>query len=361
MTETLKSRRKRGRALPASTATLLGAALLAACGSRFTSNEHAASAGATSAGGSGASTSTAGEAGRVSAIAGRSSNLAGGGGGESSEGGAAPQAGTFAASGHGGNPSPGGASGGAGALGTTGGAFGGIGGALVAASGNGGIGGTIAAGTAGIGANTAGSGNWSPCTPALMIDDMEDGDDRNCPNQARNGEWWASTGTTTGSIDPAKTGEFPAFALGADARVHSNYGMRLSGKGFGHADADWASIGFNLIDNAAYDLTPYQGLAFFAKSKAGAITVHVEFATDSTTATAEGGACQSKCNDHWSKSVNLDTSWHELSIPFSALTQEGWGVQPKDLAHTRFVFFGFLGTDGGPAAFEYLIDDVRLY
>ena len=41
--------------------------------------------------------------------------------------------------------------------------------------------------------------------------------------------------------------------------------------------------------------------------------------------------------------------------------QEGWGVKPKDLAHTLFVYFGFLGTDGGPANFELLIDDVRLY
>jgi len=273
----------------------------------------------------------------------------------SSGGGAPPHAGTDAMSGHSGNPSPGGASGSAGAISATGGTFGGSGGAPV---GVGGVGGTIAAAGA---AGSGGAGSWSPCTPALVIDDMEDGDDRNCPNQGRNGEWWASTGTTVGSIDPPKIGEFPAYALGADARAHSNYGMRLSGKGFGHADADWASIGFNLIDNAAYDLTPYQGLAFFAKSKAGTLTVHVEFATDSTTATAEGGACQSKCNDHWSKSVSVDSTWHELTIPFSSLAQEGWGVQAKDLAHTRFVFFGFLGSDGGPAAFEYLIDDVRLY
>jgi len=248
---------------------------------------------------------------------------------------------------------------------------GGAGGILAGTAGNGGtggvnptggVGGTIAtAGTAGIGTSGAGAGSWSPCTPALMIDDMEDGNDRNCPNQGRNGEWWASNGTTTGTTEPSKIGEFPAYALGSDARAHSNYGMRLSGKNYGHTDADWASIGFNLIDDNAYDLTGYQGLAFYARSKAGTLTVHVEFATDTTTATAEGGACQTKCNDHWSKSVSVDGSWHELSVPFSTLAQEGWGVQPKDLAHTRFIFFGFLGTDGGPADFEFLIDDVRLY
>jgi len=197
--------------------------------------------------------------------------------------------------------------------------------------------------------------------PVLVIDDMEDGNDRNCPNQGRNGEWWSSTGTLTGSIDPPKVGEFPAYPLASDARVNSNYGMRLSGKGFGHEEADWASLGFNLIDNAAYDLTHYQGLAFYAKSKAGSLTLHVEFASDTTTASSEGGACQTNCNDHWANAVTLDGSWQQFMVPFASLQQEGWGVQPKDLAHTRFVYFGFLGTDGGPAAFEFLIDDVRLY
>jgi hypothetical protein len=59
--------------------------------------------------------------------------------------------------------------------------------------------------------------------------------------------------------------------------------------------------------------------------------------------------------------VTVDGSWHELSVPFASLAQEGWGVQPKDLAHARFIYFGFLGTDGGPASFEFLIDDVKLY
>jgi hypothetical protein len=194
-----------------------------------------------------------------------------------------------------------------------------------------------------------------------MIDDMEDGNDRSCPNQGRSGEWWTSTGTLTGTIDPPKVGEFPAHPLLSDARVRSNYGMHLTGTGFGHTDADWASLGFNLVDDAAYDLTPYQGLAFYATSKAGALGIHVEFATDATTAVAEGGACQTKCNDHWEKEVILDGNWQEFSIPFATLAQEGWGVHPKDLAHARFIYFGFVGTDGGPAAFDFLIDDVRLF
>lgn len=330
--------------------------LLVACGSRFTSGEYE-NAGETGAGSgnSSASTSLAGSAGSALS-AGDSAQHAG-------NGGASSLGGTNARAGSDDNAS------GAGAISRAG--AGGSGGILAGTAGSsgtgginpgGGIGGTIgSSGAAGVGISGGGAGGWSPCTPALTIDDMEDGNDRNCPNQGRNGEWWASNGTTTGTTDPPKTGEFPAYALGSDARAHSNYGMRLSGKGYGHTDSDWASLGFNLIDNNSYDLTGYQGLAFYAKSKAGTLTVHVEFATDTTTATAEGGACKTKCNDHWSKSVSVDGGWHEFSVPFSTLAQEGWGVQPKDLAHTRFIFFGFLGTDGGPADFEFLIDDVRLY
>jgi hypothetical protein len=197
--------------------------------------------------------------------------------------------------------------------------------------------------------------------PALLVDDMEDGDALTCPNQGRAGDWWTATGTLTGTIDPPTQGDFPAYALGADARAGSSHGMRFAGTGFGHTDDDWASIGFFLAGDAAYDLTPYQGLAFYAKSKSGSFKVNVEFATSTTTPTGDGGECASDCTDHYKSSVTLDTTWKEYSVPLDMLKQEGWGVKPKDLAHTLFVYFGFLGTDGGPASFEFLLDDVRLY
>ena len=111
----------------------------------------------------------------------------------------------------------------------------------------------------------------------------------------------------------------------------------------------------------AYDLSGFTGLAFYAKSKRGDLPLHVEFATDTTTALAEGGACAEGCNDHYAAKLNIDGSWREYSVPFGQLQQEGWGPKVKDLAHTRFVYFGFLGTDGGAGEFEFLIDDVRLY
>lgn len=321
--------------------------LLSGCGPRFMArdDEDVAGRGGASSAGEPASASNGGR-----------STLGGAGGaprtpskaGESASGGTAE---------HDAPPSNGGASSGAGrASGGAGGKVesGGVGGsALGDAGGN--EGGASTAGSAGSG------GAPAHCSPLTLIDDMEDGDDRSCFNQQRNGEWWSATGTQTGSIDPPTHGNFPAYLLGADARGSSRYGMRLSGVGFGHTDADWASLGFNLIDDAAYDLTAHTGVAFYAKSRATSISLHVEFATDTTTALAEGGACTADCNDHYATVVPIDGTWREYSVPLTQLLQEGWGPKAKDLAHTRFIYFGFLGTDNGPAEFDFLIDDVRLY
>src|SRR6478735_5638781 len=289
MTEALKFLRKCCPTGPALVGLGSCVAMLGACGSRFTGTDHAASAGTTSVGG---------YAGRASASAGETSSSSGSGGAAPSIGGSPAQGGNSAGSSPGGSSAQGGTNASGGTFSGSGGSIGGQGGALAAV---GGAGGAIAtAGTAGIAIISGGSANWSPCTPLTMIDDMEDGNDRNCPNQARNGEWWASTGTTTGSIDPPKTGEFAAYPLGADARPGSQYGMRLSGNGFGHEESDWASLGFNLIDNTSYDLTRFTGLAFYAKNKSQAtgIALHVEIATDTTTPLVDGGACQSDCSDH---------------------------------------------------------------
>ncbi|HEV8550747.1 MAG TPA: hypothetical protein VGQ57_16995 [Polyangiaceae bacterium] len=211
-------------------------------------------------------------------------------------------------------------------------------------------------------AGAAGTPNTSTlCMPAQVLDDMEDGDHLACANQGRSGDWWSATGTTTGTIDPPTDQDFPAFPLGADARAGSQYGMRLSGQSFGHTDDDWASIGFFIASGAAYDLSGYTGLKFYAKSRAEPLTVHVRLASATTTPSTEGGGCDTDCNDHFGGDAMVTTAWQEFTLPFATLAQEGWGPKTKDLQHTLFVYFGFLGTDGGPATFDYLIDDIRLY
>jgi hypothetical protein len=74
----------------------------------------------------------------------------------------------------------------------------------------------------------------------------------------------------------------------------------------------------------------------------------VEFATATTIPTSDGGECDANCNDHLEAILTVGTDWLEFTVDFAALAQEGWGPKPEDLAHTIFVYFGILGTDGGP-------------
>jgi hypothetical protein len=214
-------------------------------------------------------------------------------------------------------------------------------------------------GTVAGGAGVPATGTF--CSPALVVDDMEDGDALTCENQGRSGDWWSATGTPTGTIDPPTNEDFPAYALGTDARSSSRYGMRLSGTGFGHTDDDWASVGFFLAGGSTYDLTSHAGLTFYGKSRAGSTKIHVEFATLTTTPSSDGGSCDSNCTDHFEQIVTLGADWQEFTVPFDGLAQEGWGTKPKDLAHTIFVYFGYQGSDGGSGDFDFLVDDLSLY
>lgn len=222
----------------------------------------------------------------------------------------------------------------------------------------GGAAGTIAeAGRAG-----AAGGSSLPvgCMPNDVIDDMEDGDQLTCANDGRGGDWWTAIGKTTATIDPPTDEDFPAYALDADARGGSAYGMHLAGSGFGRTEEDWASLGFFLAGGEPYALSTSQGITFYGKANVD-VTIHVTFATATTTPTAEGGDCVDDCNDHYALGAEFTTSWKQFVIPFASLKQEGWGEKDEDLEHTLFVYFGYLGTDGGPTSFDLLVDDIRLY
>jgi len=336
--------------------------------------------GAAGDGGTGAAGRAASSTGGAASGNGGSSTPGGGGAGGGSSGGTggstqggthAEQGGTggTAASGgmplQGGSPAVGGtdALGGTGALGGTD-AMGGTGpqggappeggrGPLV-----GGAGGVIAvSGRAG----AAGGPNLPlGCTSPNVIDDMEDGDQLICASAGRSGDWWTAVGPTTATIDPRTDDDFPAFELGADARAGSKYGMRLAGEGFGRTDDDWASLGFYLAGGDAYSLLGYTGITFYGKANVD-VTIQVTFATATTTPEGEGGDCVDKCNDHYALGAELTSSWQEFSIPFASLAQEGWGEKEKDLEHTLFIYFGYVGPNGGPTSFDFLVDDIRLY
>jgi hypothetical protein len=203
------------------------------------------------------------------------------------------------------------------------------------------------------------SGGAGPCTPDLMIDDMEDGDDDLCPNRGLAGDWWNSKGLS-GTLTPIDTEAMmmQAYPLGANAREGSAYGMYLSGTGFSATTEDWALLGFNFVNDATYDVTGHQGIAFFAKSGSGTLTLRLSIATPVTIAVEQGGTCTSLCFDHYHYEMVIGTSWQELRVPFSSMVQEGWGPAPRDFAHAMWVTFTPAVL---PSSFEFFIDDVSFY
>jgi hypothetical protein len=87
---------------------------------------------------------------------------------------------------------------------------------------------------------------------------MEDGDDYICENEGRHGVWWTSKGSSEGStITPEAGTRFQATPLGEHARQGSEYGMRLTGSGFGtDFNGDSAILGFTFVNDSSYDVTP---------------------------------------------------------------------------------------------------------
>jgi hypothetical protein len=376
--ESMRSRYRR-----AVESLVLGGLLVTlACTPAFHERESEAG-GAAGDGGTGAAGRAASSTGGAAAGNGGSSPARGGGsgGGPSGGVGGSAQGGTHSAGGgtggsdalggkpgQGGSPSLGGtdALGGTGAVGGTD-ALGGTGaqGGAPPEGGRGplmgGAGGMTAdAGRAGAAGAAGGPNLPVGCTSTDVIDDMEDGDQLTCASLGRSGDWWTAVGPTTATIDPPTDEDFPAFELGTDARAGSTYGMHLGGEGFGRTDDDWASLGFFVAGGDPYSLSAYQGIRFYGKANV-ALTIHVVFATATTTPTSEGGDCQDDCNDHYALGAAFTTSWKEFTIPFASLVQEGWGEKDKDLGHTLFVYFGYVGPDGGATSFDFLVDDILLY
>jgi len=153
--------------------------------------------------------------------------------------------------------------------------------------------------------------------PPELIEDFEDGDTRIIVQQGRNGGWYDigdGTGTQTKGV---VTG-------GKD----SVYAMHYYGSGF----TNWGSgIGFNFIDpqggsSQPYDASMYQGIKFWAKIESGS-SAAIRVVLPNSQTHPDGGLCGTNCWDHFGLDFTLTTTWQQYTLPFSSLTQQGWGTQ----------------------------------
>jgi hypothetical protein len=197
-----------------------------------------------------------------------------------------------------------------------------------------------------------------------VIDDLEDGDEGIAENGARVGAWYSfNDGTATGTQDPSDKVDFKPSMESACGM----YAARTTGKGF----TDWgAGIGLDL--NAptpasgpeiklAYDASAYTGVAFEAK---GNSSIRFQIAEIATVPMAEGGSCTPSdvegmmCEDGHGKTVALSKDWKTYKVPFSELTQEGFGPM---VAFDKKTITGFQWSVLQNLTFDFSIDNVRFY
>ncbi len=171
----------------------------------------------------------------------------------------------------------------------------------------------------------------------------------------------------TGQIDPDTQGtglELEPVALPAErdgsllgVHVTANNGFTEWGAGVGF---DFNSTDANTKD--VYDLTPYSGVAFWARSASGSVDMRVRVVTADIVPTTEpGGACTANCNDAFGYGITLTNQWQEVLVDFSSppLAQEGWGNDLPAFDPTQAIGIQIQAAAG--VAFDIWIDEVRFY
>jgi hypothetical protein len=185
--------------------------------------------------------------------------------------------------------------------------------------------------------------------PLVMLDDMEDGDDRPCVSAA--GPW--SVGVTGGDVTPAPgtkvepqelVGELAVTRTPASFRALHLSGTLAAG---GHAEL--------IMPLADPDLNPYKEIDFWARSDhPEELTLRVSVVTP---AGADGdyfGDNASMIRDAW----GIGGSANFISIGALYKADRTTRATPDELAASTAIIFQLVAT--GATAFGFWIDDVQL-
>lgn len=200
----------------------------------------------------------------------------------------------------------------------------------------------------------------SPSAGAEMVlDDVEDGDDAILGADGRVGYWFsykddADSGSSVSlpmAMTPGANASTHAIVVAGKSSSTAEYGP---GFGFPLLGVELGSSGASL--SCPYDVSSYSGISLWLKAT-GVTSLEVLIPTSATTPSAEGGVCATDCNDHFARSVSVSSTWALVEIPFSSLTQGGWG------AVTTFDAHRVTGVDFGVApgaTFEVWVDELSL-
>jgi hypothetical protein len=197
-------------------------------------------------------------------------------------------------------------------------------------------------------------------TMANMIDDMEEGSPNILNRGGRSGSWFTYNDQTDGGVQtPAPMTPCLPALIPDGGRCGSLHAQHTFGSGFTNYGV---GLGFDLNHPAGprmtYDVSMYNGIAFWARGPQDIDVLVVEQATASI---GEGGTCDPttmKCDDHYQTPVSVSAGWQQYTVAWSMLKQKNFGTA---VPFNKQTVFGVQFAVNPAPAFDYWIDDVGFY
>jgi hypothetical protein len=207
-----------------------------------------------------------------------------------------------------------------------------------------------------------GSGGGPVAPPAGdLLDGFEDDDLTVEPSDGRSGVWYLFDDGTVGTAGPAPL--ICGKLVDAPAGLGS-YAMHVTATGF----TGWGSgLGVDFrAGKKPYDASLMSGVRFWARVGENKNTRHRVQLVDATTDVL-GGKCNAattavdgeKCDDHFGKNLTFTTTWTLYVLPFSELSQIGWGKSAPALDKTAL--YGLQVTAKAKLEVDLWLDQVEFF
>ncbi|HTV21411.1 MAG TPA: serine hydrolase domain-containing protein [Polyangiaceae bacterium] len=180
----------------------------------------------------------------------------------------------------------------------------------------------------------------------LVLDDLDDGDDRSLGSPGASGRWTSFKDPNGTTLSPEPFESTDGGARGSKRAAH------IAGK-TGGTRATWATVGVE-AGSTPYDLSPWARVCFRAKGSGRA-----RFNVPDVNTTPEGGVCK-QCYNNFGAGFALTASWQEHCFRFDELTQVGrWGEALPAVVPEKVYALSW-STHEPNAAYDLWVDDVRL-
>jgi hypothetical protein len=187
----------------------------------------------------------------------------------------------------------------------------------------------------------------APCRD-LVLDDLEDGDERSSGAPGASGAWNSFKDPNGSTLSPEPFAAAPGGAAGSKHAAH------IAGK-TGRTRMTWAAMELEAQGDTPYDLSPWKRVCFRAKGSSG----HARFGVIDVNSSPKGGVCK-ECYNNFGARFQLAPSWQEHCFAFDDLTQMLMRGEPlSEVAEEKA--YALIWTVHAPDTdYDLWIDDVRL-